>query len=151
MKKISWPVPYWILVFNLFSCKQEIPDREKGLPHITDTKVMQYAVEGKILYEKYCANCHQKDGSGLGQLIPPLNQSDYMLEDVGRTVRIIKYGQSGPIIVNGIEYNQNMPANPQLTNIEIAKISTYLYNIWGAKKGVIDALQVEKFLSESGN
>ncbi|MGY6744710.1 MAG: c-type cytochrome [Cecembia sp.] len=135
-------------LFFIASCSSQDKKTENTLASIKDTKVLQYAIEGKNLYEAYCANCHQKDGTGLGKLIPPLNPSDYMAADVGRTARIIKYGQSGEIIVNGQIYNQAMPGNPRLTNLEIARIMTYIYNIWGNQEGVIDANQVEAFLKE---
>jgi mono/diheme cytochrome c family protein len=137
-----------ILIFLCFSCNPNQSDKDKTLASIKDTKVLQYAIEGKNLYELYCANCHQKDGTGLGKLIPPLNPSDYMAEDVGRTARIIKYGLQGEIIVNGQVYNQPMPGNPNLTNLEIARIMTYIYNIWGNEEGVIDANSVERFLEK---
>jgi cytochrome c551 len=132
----------------LFSCKPKSSNPENTLAGISDTKVLQYAIEGKALYEANCANCHQNDGTGLGKLIPPIYQSDYFLADVARTAKIIKYGQKGEITVNGVIYNQEMPANPRLTNMEIAQIMTYLYNIWGSEKGVIDATMVERFLSD---
>lgn len=140
-------VGYIVLTFFIIvACQSGSSSKENTLAGIRDTKVLQYAIEGKILYENYCANCHQKDGAGLGKLIPPLFESDYMLEDIGRTARIIKYGQNGEIIVNGQAYNQAMPANPKLTNLEIAQIMSYLYNIWGSKQGVIDANAVEDYL-----
>lgn len=137
-----------ILVLFFFSCNPNQSDKEKTLASIKDTKVLQYAIEGKNLYELYCGNCHQKDGTGLGKLIPPLNPSDYMNEDIGRTARIIKYGLHGEITVNGQIYNQPMPGNPTLTNLEIARIMTYIYNIWGNQQGVIDANTVGKFLEQ---
>lgn len=145
--KLKFIATYLIFLFLLFSsCKPQSSEKENTLSNIRDTKVLQYAIEGKILYENLCANCHQKDGSGLGKLIPPLFESDYMLEDIGRTARIIKFGQEGEIIVNGQIYNQPMPANPRLTDMEIAQIITYLYNIWGNKEGVIDAKAVGEYL-----
>ncbi|WP_194972482.1 c-type cytochrome [Aquiflexum lacus] len=136
-----------LFLLLLYSCQgNSSNNKENTLASIKDTKVLQYAIEGKILYENYCANCHQKDGVGLGKLIPPLFESDYMLEDIGRTARIIKYGKNGEIIVNGQIYNQAMPANSKLTNLEIAQIMTYIYNIWGSKQGVIDANMVERYL-----
>jgi cytochrome c551 len=139
------------LSFFLFigiGCNSNQSDKQKNLASIKDTKVLQYAIEGKNLYELHCANCHQKDGTGLGKLIPPLNPSDYMTEDIGRTARIIKYGLQGAITVNGIIFNHPMPGNPNLTNLEIARILTYIYNIWGNQEGVIDANSVEKFLEQ---
>ncbi|MCH6198757.1 cytochrome c [Aquiflexum sp. LQ15W] len=135
-----------IVIIGLNSCKPKSSNPENTLASISDTKVLQYAIEGKALYEANCANCHQKNGTGLGKLIPPIFQSDYFLEDVPRTAKIIKHGQKGEIIVNGVAYNQEMPANSKLTNIEIAHIMTYLYNIWGNEMGVIDATMVEDYL-----
>ena len=54
----------------------------------------------------------------------------------------------GEILVNGQTYNQAMPANHKLSPLEIAQISTYLYNIWGNQEGVIDAPRVEAYLRE---
>lgn len=134
--------------FGVFGCGPEKDKLDRDLSDIKDAKVLQYAIEGKILYENYCGNCHQNNGGGLGKLIPPLKGSDYMKEDIGRTVSIIKNGLKGEILVNGQVYNQPMPANSHLTNMEIAQITTYIYNIWGNEEGIIDAKKVEKYLNE---
>ncbi|MFP4089739.1 MAG: c-type cytochrome [Cyclobacteriaceae bacterium] len=106
----------------------------------------QYMVHGERLYKQQCANCHQEDGSGLGRLIPPLAQSDYMLEDVGRTLCIIRNGMEGEIIVNGQHYKQEMPANEKLTDIEVAQIATYVYNSWGNAQGFIPVREASAYL-----
>lgn len=136
------------LGFFLSACSSNGQRKDGTLADISDTKVLQYAIQGKILYENYCANCHQKEGTGLGRLIPPIKGSDYFLEDKGRTARIIKYGQKGAITVNGIDYDEMMPGNPKLSELEIAQLMTYLYNIWGANEGVIDAAHVSGYLKE---
>ena len=132
----------------LFSCGENSRESSETIHGIEDLKTKQYAINGKVLYENLCANCHQEDGRGLGNLIPPLAASDYMLADIGRTVRIIKFGQEGEITVNGIQYNQPMPANPQLTPPDIAEIATYIYNVWGNREGLISAGEVRKYLRE---
>jgi mono/diheme cytochrome c family protein len=136
----------FVLLFLIFSCQNKPNNKQNPLASISDPKVMQLAIPGKVLYDNYCANCHQESGEGLGKLIPPLNPSDYMSEDLKRTTRLIKYGMEGEIIVNGITYNQKMPALDYLTDLEIAQITTYLYNIWGNKKGVIRAKDVNEYL-----
>jgi hypothetical protein len=35
--------------------------------------------------------------------------------------------------------------------LELAQISTYLYNIWGTNEGVITSSVVEKYLKETPN
>ena len=111
-------------------------------------KLEQYIVEGRILYLNHCSSCHQADGKGLAKLYPPLNGSDYLEGNVEGVVCSIKNGLSGPILVNGVEYNQPMPANAKLTPLEIAEITTYVYNSWGRSDGLIGVLQVEKTLKD---
>ena len=88
--------------------------------------------QGKILYDRYCANCHAEDGSGLKGLIPPLAKSDYLSAHRAELPCILLRGQQGKIVVNGVEYgNQEMPpikrlTNDPLTDFEIANILNYI-------------------------
>ena len=144
-------VPLFVALFFLLSCSRTAEENRKGIQQIDDLKTKQYAIQGQQLYLKYCSNCHQADGSGLKRLIPPLRASDYMLANVSRTIRIIHYGASGEMTVNGVIYNQPMPENSQLTPLEIAQISTYIYNVWGHQKGIISSDQVNEALKEELN
>ncbi len=108
----------------------------------------QYMVQGQVLYRAHCVNCHQEEGTGLRCLIPPLAQSDYLLADVDRTLCLIKNGLQGPIVVNDTSYNQMMPANKALRDIEIAQIATYIYNEWGHAKGLISTTRVADALDQ---
>jgi cytochrome c551 len=137
------------IIFLAFSCAPKSSDETNTLAQISDPEVMKFAIPGKQLYENYCGNCHQADGKGLGKLIPPLRDADYFKASVHRTVWIIRHGQKGEIMVNGEKYNQAMPANPNLKPLEIAQISTYLYNIWGMNEGVIVSSDVEKYLKNA--
>jgi mono/diheme cytochrome c family protein len=88
--------------------------------------------QGKILYVRYCANCHMEDGSGLKGLIPPLLKSDYLLAHRAELPCILLRGQKGKIIVNGVEYgNQEMLAVKRLsgyplTDFEMTNILNYV-------------------------
>lgn len=120
----------------------------EGLDRRTELRYKQYAVQGRILYRQHCANCHQDDGSGLGKLIPPLAQSDYLQKNPQDVVCIIRYGLQGPVVVNGIEYNQPMPANPQLKDIEIAEIITYINNAWENKGPFVTVQMAQDWLKD---
>ena len=113
-------------------------------------RLKHYLVEGQRLYLKNCSNCHQKDGTGLGRLIPPLKDADYLKENVDRAICIVKYGLSGKIVVNGQDYNHQMPGNKELTELEIAEIITYVYNTWGGMPGIIPVKRVRETLKNCG-
>ena len=137
-------VPGLILLFFV-SC--EAKRGSNGFTNSDDIKFTQYMIEGERLYKANCSNCHQHDGNGLGKLFPPLNGSDYMKENFEKSICIIKNGMKGEITVNGQIYNQVMPANPRLTNLEIAEIATYIYNKWTQKKGLISVTEINKILN----
>jgi len=84
-----------------------------------------------------------ENGLGLGTLIPPLKDSDYLFENTADAIRSIKYGLKGPIVVNGTPYNQPMPANPNLTNIEILELLIYITNAWDNPGTEIELSDVE--------
>ena len=84
--------------------------------------------------------------SGLGKLIPPLAGADYLRDNLASSVCGIKYGLNGEIVVNGITYNQPMPANPTLKNLDIAQIITYVGNTWGNEIGLIETEQIVEIL-----
>jgi len=119
-----------------------------GQKHGESVKFQQYFVEGEQLYVTHCSNCHQKNGKGLGLLYPPLDQSDYMDNNLQEVICLMKYGKSGEIVVNGKTYNQPMPGVITLTSLEIAEIATYIYNSWSHKRGIIEVIEVTKTLDQ---
>jgi mono/diheme cytochrome c family protein len=117
----------------------------------TSPKFQQYYVQGEVLYNKYCSNCHQSNGKGLGRLYPPLDQSDFMNNHFEEVICIIKYGRQGALLVNGVDYNMTMKGNLALTELEVAEIATYIYNTWSHKKGLIDVNETSRILSVCSN
>jgi cytochrome c551 len=109
-------------------------------------KFTQYYNQGETLYQKNCSNCHQKNGSGLGLVYPPLDSSDYMEKNFKDVICLIRNGKKGELIVNGKKFNQPMPAIPTLTDLEIAEIATYIYNTWSHQKGLVEVKEVSELL-----
>ncbi len=107
----------------------------------------QYFVEGMQLYNLHCANCHQTDGKGLVDLYPPLAGADYLTAtNKARVVCAIRYGQADSLVVNGKRYPQPMPGNTQLQALDIAEITTYIYNQWGGEKTLTETDSVRVIL-----
>jgi mono/diheme cytochrome c family protein len=91
----------------------------------------QYAVNGQKLYKTHCENCHGAKGEGLGKLYPPLTDHDFLTENRSKLSCIVKYGLHEEIEVLGEKYDQLMPANPTLTDVDIAYILTYVTTTFG--------------------
>jgi len=77
-----------------------------------------------------CAACHQPTGRGLPNLFPPLAGSDFLNADKSRAIKIVISGRQGEVVVNGMKFNNNMPAFP-LADQDIANVLTYVYNSFG--------------------
>jgi len=97
---------------------------------------------GEVLFKTHCSGCHQLNGMGLPGAFPPLAGSDFLLDDPKRALHVVIEGRSGPILVNGVEYNNVMPPMGYLANQEVADILTYILNSWGNRDGLVTAGEV---------
>lgn len=104
--------------------------------------------DGAELYEQHCANCHMESGQGLGQLIPPLANSDYLQNRGVLTACGIRYGLQGPMVVNGKRYEGVMPPNKALSKVDIVNIINYINNSWGNESPYISIQEVEQALEQ---
>ena len=92
--------------------------------------------DGEEIYQDFCLQCHLSNGEGVSGIYPPLANSDYLFDDIDRSIRNVKYGVSGPIIVNDDEYNGVM-INNGLDDEEVADVMNYILNSWGNKSDEI--------------
>jgi mono/diheme cytochrome c family protein len=107
--------------------------------------------EGELLYKANCANCHIEDGSGVGELVPPLAKADYLKKADLDLACIIRNGLKGKITVNGIVYEAEMPPHAKLSDVEITNIANYVHNAWGNQRDYISLEQIKKKLSACQN
>ena len=88
--------------------------------------------QGKVLYTRFCANCHQDNGEGLRGLVPPLAKSDYLTPHRNELACMIRKGLKDNIVVNGVTYGtQEMTGLKDFTEFEIANILNYVSTTWG--------------------
>ena len=86
--------------------------------------------QGRVLYEYHCANCHLSSGEGIGALIPPLKNADYLQQNWDQLACIIKYGIEDTILVNGVEFNGPMAGIKELGPVEISNLINFINHEW---------------------
>jgi mono/diheme cytochrome c family protein len=98
----------------------------------------QWQTLGARTYDGNCAGCHQRSGHGIAGGFPPLagHAPDVLAKD-GRAfmVRLVLFGMTGAIAVEGTQYNGNMPSwGDSLKDDEIAAVIDYALTAWDNDK-----------------
>ena len=97
--------------------------------------------QGERLYVQHCAGCHGEQGQGLGQLVPPLAAADYLRQHASELPCLLRKGLRGPIVVNGVAYNQWMlgvqdtVTHRQLSPAQLTNLLNYVESAWGNHPG----------------
>jgi Cytochrome c, mono- and diheme variants len=85
----------------------------------------QSTERGKAIYKLYCLACHQPDGGGVGTLNPPYTK-EWTGGDKSRIIKMILKGSSGKVEIDGDKFSNTMPAQPYLTDQQLADVLTYV-------------------------
>lgn len=99
---------------------------------------------GAEIYTDYCIQCHLGKGEGVANTYPPLASSNWLTpEKRDQAIAVVKYGQQGEIVVNGVTYNGIM-SNLGLYDDEVADVMNYIMNNWGnSQEQMVTEAEVE--------
>jgi len=86
---------------------------------------------GRQVYMSTCFVCHQPNGQGVPNQIPPLAGSDFLGHDKAELIKTVIQGRQGEVIVNGKKFNGIMVPQTTLSDEQIAGVLTYVRNSWG--------------------
>jgi nitrite reductase (NO-forming)/hydroxylamine reductase len=113
-------------------------------PDVVNERVPKQGLDvGKAAYLANCAACHQPTGLGLPGAFPPLAGSDWLQKtSPEEVIASVLKGISGEMTVNGVVYNNVMPAMSQLSDADIAAILSYVFADWGNSGPAVTAEQV---------
>lgn len=111
-------------LLSLLSCNESKTEQNPELKKSIE--------RGAVVYEDFCMQCHLPDGKGVPKAFPPLDNSDYLMNKRKESIKAIKYGMSGKIIVNGQAYNAAM-APLGLSDEEVMDVMNYITNAWSNK------------------
>lgn len=141
-------VPYKRAIAHLKGENLEV--QEKEISTHLEGKERDLFVLGKEIYERegYCVTCHQKNGEGLtASGFPPLRQSKWVVEDEERLIKLTLNGLMGPIEVQNLLYDGQVPMTPfggMLNDEEIAAVLTYARNSFSNRAKPISAEMVKQ-------
>ena len=150
---------YWFfLVFIFASAACEGPESataKSEAPAVHQAEAQMGAVDeimsrGQAVFLANCAACHQPDGGGLTGAFPPLAGSDYLTGDRKTVLAAALFGLSGPVTVNGQEYNGVMPSMGYLSDQELADVLTYVFGSWGNSGAAVSVAEVAALRTELG-
>jgi nitrite reductase (NO-forming)/hydroxylamine reductase len=105
---------------------------------------------GEAVFHANCAACHQADGKGLPGAFPPLAGSDFLRGNRGEVVATALFGRSGPITVNGAEYDGVMPSMGYLGDEDLAAVLTFVFASWGNAEAAVSVEEVAAMREELG-
>jgi mono/diheme cytochrome c family protein len=104
---------------------------------------------GRQTFAGLCAACHQPTGKGLEGLAPPLAESEWVLGEPERIVKVVMHGLRGPIKVKGVTYSYDMPAAGFLSDEQIAGVLTYIRREWDHEASPVPVDLVKKIREEN--
>lgn len=103
---------------------------------------------GGKLYERWCADCHLKNGTGIPPAYPPLagNQSITM-DSAVNPVRVVMFGGFPPATAANPRPYGMPPFAQTLSDDEIAAVVTYVRQSWGNRSRAVSATDVGRYRS----
>ena len=159
LKKLSLLLVVPFVGLSIGACSQ-ITDEQSSSPAMDDTAVHTAEVaaastdelmaKGEAAFLANCAACHQPNGQGLPGAFPPLAGSDYLKGDRKQVMAAALFGLSGPITVNGVDYNGVMPSLGHLTDADLAAALTYVFGSWGNDGAAVGEKEVAALRAELG-
>jgi len=119
-------------------------------PSSVPTATAAELANGKNVFTRVCAVCHQPNGQGVPGAFPPLAGSEIVDGDPNRLIHIVLSGLQGPVTVRGQVYNSVMPPQgPLLKDQEIADVLSYVRSSWGHTSGPVAPADVARLRAEN--
>ncbi len=114
------------------------PTQTQSTNSISPVKATEVvALDGKQLYQSYCASCHKEDGAGVEDVFPAMAKNQLVIGDPKPLIGLLLQGKAS---ANGA---QAMPAFSFLDNREAAEILSYIRLAWGNTASPISSTQIE--------
>ena len=132
------------------SSAQQASDTAVHDAEVAQGSVSDVLAHGEQVYLGNCAACHQPTGTGLAGAFPPLAGSDFLAGNRKAVMTAALFGLTGPITVNGQDYNGVMPSMGYLADADLAAALSYVFSAWGNSGSAVSVEEVAALRAELG-
>lgn len=116
--------------------------------HLKGPAARQFTLGQEVYHrDAHCHACHLPTGKGLEGAVPPLENSLWVTGTPERLIKLSLYGLQGPIEVNGLKFDGQVPMTPfggLLSDNELAAVLTFVRNSFGNKANPITPADIKK-------
>jgi len=152
MKKLTGLVLVIVALLSFQNApKKQEPSKPKtgAVTHAPVSGLNAVMDRGKTVYLLQCLACHQADGGGVSHLNAPLAGATAVVgKDKARLINIVLKGLNDHKEIDGETYSNNMAPHPELTDLQIADVLTYVRNNWGNKATAVTPAEVKMVRSK---
>ena len=128
----------------LFAQTKKTVSKSTTATKTTSTNTLKSSIaRGKIVYGTYCLACHQADGSGVPNMNPPIINTSWVLGSKTILIQQILKGSANKVEIDGEKFHNTMPAQPQLTDQQIADVLAFVRNSFGNKASIVTPAEVK--------
>jgi len=139
----GFPRPTDDRIIRIFAVKKGASVKLVAASGSKGQKLVEVALSaGQTLYNQHCLACHKKDGNGFETTFPPLQGTPTVLGEKKALIAVLLQGLSGPRIVKGVTFNQQMPAFSFLSNGDLAEVLTYVRSSFGNQASAVTPTDV---------
>ncbi|MFQ5572159.1 MAG: c-type cytochrome [Rhodothermales bacterium] len=124
-----------VVILGVTACGKE----STSLP---ETPEARFERLGRQVYDSYCVTCHQPGGQGIPGSFPPLDQTQWVVGDKGRLIRLILNGMQGSVEVKGELYDNVMNGHAFLSDELVAAVLTHVRSTFGNEAGPVSPDEV---------
>lgn len=147
----SWIVSAGLFCAVAFAQVSGVSDEATATPAVSaEERWAQGDESGELVYQTHCSRCHRSDGKGMRTHYPPVAKSDFIAANPKSMIPIVLLGLSGPIVVNGVTWDTDMPPIDYLSDRELANALTFVLNEWGNPGGKITPEEVGAYRKSVG-
>ena len=142
-----------LLVLPFAACAERDSGTSDTAVHQAEAQqgeIGEIMARGEAIYLSNCSACHQPTGAGLTGAFPPLAESDFLTGNRKEVLATALFGRSGPLTVNGVEYNGVMPSMGYLSDQDLADVLTYVLGSWGNTGAAVSMAEVAALRVELG-